>query len=111
MSYLCELTVHCFTHIFKLISRLMFKPVFRCLVTLGLLLSTYIVNAQQFGGNPPAIKWNQVNTPAARIIFPAGLDSAGYRVASIIQQINNQTKPTIGYKQKQINVVLQNQLI
>lgn len=89
----------------------MFKPVFRCLLTLGMLLSAYKVNAQQFGGNPPAIKWNQVNTPAARIIFPVGLDSAGYRVASIIQQINNQTKPTIGYKQKQINVVLQNQLI
>jgi hypothetical protein len=89
----------------------MYKPIFRCLLAVTLLLSAYEAQAQQFGGNPPAIKWNQVNTPAARIIFPAGLDSAGFRVASIIQQINNQIKPTIGYKQKQINVVLQNQLI
>ncbi|CAM3983286.1 hypothetical protein MUGA111182_20240 [Mucilaginibacter galii] len=89
----------------------MFKPVFRLLLAALLSSSAFVAKAQQFGGNPSAIKWNQVNTPAARIIFPVGLDSAGYRVASIIQQINNRIKPTIGYKQKQINVVLQNQLI
>lgn len=89
----------------------MYQLILRYLLAVLLLLSYTVVHAQEFGGNPPAIKWNQVNTPAARVIFPQGLDSAGYRVASIIQQINNQIKPTIGYKQKQINVLLQNQLI
>ncbi|QJD97974.1 hypothetical protein HH214_19880 [Mucilaginibacter robiniae] len=67
--------------------------------------------AQAFGGNPPSIKWNQVNTPAARVIFPKGMDSSGQRVANIVQQLNRTMMPTIGYKQKQINIVLQNQLL
>lgn len=74
-----------------------------------LLLAFLSGNAQQFGGNPPSIKWKQVNTPAARVIFPAGLDSTALNVANIIQFINPVVKPSIGYKQKQVNIVLQNQ--
>lgn len=66
-------------------------------------------NAQQFGGNPPSIKWRQVSIPAAKIIFPAGMDSAGLRVADIIKRMNTAILPTIGNKQKQISIVLQNQ--
>ena len=65
--------------------------------------------AQEFGGNPPSIKWNQANTSAAKVIFPKGLDSAALEVASIINQMNNAIKGTIGTKQKQISIVLQNQ--
>ena len=65
--------------------------------------------AQQFGGNPPSIKWKQVNTPAAKVIFPAGMDSSGRRVAEVIDRINKATQPTIGAKQKQVSIVLQNQ--
>lgn len=65
--------------------------------------------AQQFGGNPPSIKWKQVNTPAAKVIFPAGMDSSGFRVANTIERINKATQPTIGTKQKQVSIVLQNQ--
>lgn len=69
----------------------------------------FITRAQEFGGNPPSIKWNQINTPAAKVIFPAGLDSAALRVASIVQRMNGAIQPTIGCKQKQISIVLQNQ--
>jgi hypothetical protein len=89
----------------------MFKPILCALLTLGLVLIICIAKAQQFGGNPPSVRWKQINTPAARVIFPVGLDSAGLRVANMVQQMNNITKPTIGYKQRQINMVLQNQLI
>ena len=65
--------------------------------------------AQQFGGNPPSIQWNQVNTEAAKVIFPRGLDSAAMEVANIVQQMNSAIQSTIGYKQKQISIVLQNQ--
>ncbi|PTQ96763.1 hypothetical protein C8P68_104252 [Mucilaginibacter yixingensis] len=65
--------------------------------------------AQEFGGNPPSIKWNQVNTPQTRVIFPQGMDSAGRRVASIIARMNGVIQPTLGSRQKQVNVVLQNQ--
>ncbi|MGZ4001485.1 MAG: hypothetical protein ACXVIY_12675, partial [Mucilaginibacter sp.] len=74
-----------------------------------LLATATITSAQEFGGNPPSIKWNQVNTPAAKVIFPKGLDSAAYTVAGIIARMNSAVEPTIGAKQKQVSIVLQNQ--
>ncbi|MBS1504296.1 MAG: hypothetical protein JST32_19670, partial [Bacteroidetes bacterium] len=74
-----------------------------------LLVTTAYTNAQQFGGNPPSIKWNQINTPPAKVIFPRGLDSVAQEVANIVMQMNGVVKPTIGNKQKQISIVLQNQ--
>ncbi len=65
----------------------------------------------QFGGNPPSVKWKQVNMPAARVIFPYGMDSVGLRVASIIAQMNGAVQPTIGFKQRQVSILLQNQTI
>ncbi len=80
--------------------------------TVLLFLSTFFLNkiyAQTFGGNPPSIKWDQINTPAARVIFPRGLDSSANRVANIIDYMNHDIAPTIGFRQKKINIVLQNQ--
>ncbi|MDP9077580.1 MAG: PQQ-like beta-propeller repeat protein [Bacteroidota bacterium] len=74
-----------------------------------LITATATTRAQTFGGNPPSIKWHQVNTPAAKVIFPNGLDSMAIRVANIVQQMNGLIQPTIGYKQKQVSIVLQNQ--
>lgn len=67
------------------------------------------LSAQQFGGNPPSLKWKQVNTTPARIIFPSGLDTAAQQVASIIQHLSLATLPTIGNTQRRINIVFQNQ--
>lgn len=76
-----------------------------------LLLTTTatFTRAQEFGGNPPSIKWKQVNVPAAKVIFPQGLDSAALEVASIIAKMNLAIAPTIGTKQKPVSIVLQNQ--
>ena len=76
-----------------------------------LIFSLISINAfsQQFGGNPPSIKWQQVNTPTARIIFPGGLDSTALRVANVVSWLDQKTKGTIGNKTRKINVVLQNQ--
>lgn len=79
------------------------------LLLINIVFVTCIANAQQFSGNPSYIKWQQVNTPAGRIIFPSGLDSQGKRVANIISFLNDKTQQTIGSKQKKINIVLQNQ--
>ena len=83
----------------------------RLLLPLLLLLTATATTtrAQEFGGNPPSIKWLQINMPAAKVIFPVGLDSAGLRVANIVQQMNKSIQPTIGFKQKQISMLLQNQ--
>ncbi|MGI4806374.1 MAG: TolB family protein [Janthinobacterium lividum] len=77
-----------------------------------LFLSTFFLcrlQAQEFGGNPPSIKWQQINTKEARIIFPKGLDSSAQRVANIIEYMHRDIAPTIGFRQKKINIVLQNQ--
>ncbi|HTE02167.1 MAG TPA: hypothetical protein VK668_22920 [Mucilaginibacter sp.] len=81
-------------------------PIFSFILTL---LTASQLRAQEFGGNPPSIKWNQINTKAAKVIYPLGLDSAAKEIANIVQQMNRAIQPTIGYKQQQISIVLQNQ--
>ena len=78
---------------------------------LFILLSLIYLNgfSQVFGGDPPSVKWKQINTPSSRIIFPAGLDSVATRVSNIISYIKEPTQITIGNKSKKINIVLQNQ--
>jgi hypothetical protein len=76
---------------------------------LPLLLLTTISKAQQFGGNPPSIKWKQINTNTAKVIYSQGMDSSAMHIADIIQRMNPATKATIGFKQKQVSIVLQNQ--
>jgi len=67
--------------------------------------------AQRFGGTPPSVKWRQVNTDTARIIFPEGLDSQANRVATLVhREAAKQTMP-IGNRLRKINIVLQNQTV
>ncbi|MBX3252661.1 MAG: hypothetical protein KF862_00865 [Chitinophagaceae bacterium] len=84
----------------------------RLLKLLCIFLLFYIeVSAQEFGGNPPSVKWRQVNIPEARIIFPKGLDSTARRVATIVSYLNRHTGVTAGNAHRKINIVLQNQTI
>src|SRR6187549_1772432 len=48
------------------------------------ILSFSFLNAQEFGGNPPSIRWKQISTDTVRVIFPVGMDSAAQRVSSIV---------------------------
>lgn len=65
--------------------------------------------SQQFGGNPPYLKWQQINIDAARVIFPAGMDTVAGEVAGIIESLNKLTQNSLGNKQRKVSVVLQNQ--
>jgi hypothetical protein len=76
------------------------------LVLPGLLASELLV-AQRFGGNRPSVSWRQVNTPVARVIFPAGLDSPAVRVENIAGRLSQSTLSTIGSRQNKINIVFQ----
>lgn len=73
------------------------------------LLVASAVLSQQFGGNPPSLKWKQINTDSARIIFPAGLDSQAKRAASIIHYLATSKPVSLGSQLKKVNIVLQNQ--
>jgi len=82
---------------------------FKRLLLPAFILTATFARAQTFGGNPPSIKWKQVNTPVARVIFSQGMDSVAIRVAQTIARMNRIIEPTIGFKQRQVNIVLQNQ--
>lgn len=84
----------------------MFKPGTFLLLTLCLLFSGDLT-AQNFGGNPSSVKWYQVNTSSARVIFPKGLDSQANRISNVINLLGNRTAGTIGGKQRKWNVLLQ----
>jgi len=73
-----------------------------------LILSLSFLHAQEFGGNPPSLKWKQISTDTVRIIFPAGLDSSAQRVASIVHFLAAKNN-LLGSKLNKINIVLQNQ--
>ncbi len=67
----------------------------------------HITHAQQFGGNPAYIEWRQINTEAARVIYPEGLDSIAQRVVAIVNYMHKNYSSTIGGKLRKINIVLQ----
>ena len=85
------------------------KRLINIIIVLFCLLNCLYAVAQNFGGNPSYIHWKKINSPAARVIFPKGLDSQANRILSIVDHLNKVTAPTIGGKARQWNIVLQNQ--
>src|ERR1051325_10896054 len=81
----------------------------RIFIALALCLISCSLFSQQFGGNPPSIKWRQINTDSLRVIFPVGLDSQAQRVASIIHYLAANKPFSLGNNLKKVNLVLQNQ--
>lgn len=73
-----------------------------------LMLSFSFSNSQEFGGNPPSVRWKQISTDTARVIFPEGRDSAAQRIASIVHYLAAKNN-SLGTKGDKINIVLQNQ--
>lgn len=78
-------------------------------ILLACLLFPLFISAQRFGGTPPSVKWQQINTDSARIIFPQGLDSQAQRIASVIHyEAANQGPLALGKDVRKVNIVLQN---
>jgi hypothetical protein len=76
-----------------------------------LTILTYDGRAQQFGGNPPRMKWRQINTDTVRVIFPENMGEQAQRVANTVHYLNSNHRETIGDNQKKIDIVLQNQTV
>ena len=72
-------------------------------------LAPLFAAAQNFGGNAPSVKWKQINTKKAKVIFPTGLDSQANRIANVVQLMDSATSKTMGGSQRKWNIVLQNQ--
>jgi len=80
----------------------------------SIFLSTFFLfiafqgTAQEFGGNPPSLKWKQIKTDSVRVIFPDGLQQVALKIAAISSQMGS-SQFSIGNRFRKINIVLQNQ--
>ena len=67
-------------------------------------------NAQNFGGNPAAIRWKQINTKDLRIIFPEEADSQAQRIYAVSMLADSAGKYRLGKAKGKWNLVLQNKI-
>ncbi len=79
------------------------------LAPLCLFLLPAFLQAQIFGGNPSSLKWKQINSSQARVIFPQSLDSQANRINAINQLLGKTTAYSIGGKQRKWDILLLNQ--
>jgi len=70
-------------------------------------LTSLVASAQQFGGFPPSVKWKQIDSDTARIIYARGAAGDAQRVAAIIHTMAATSNP-LGKSLQKINVVLHN---
>ena len=82
----------------------------KLLSILALLILTSSLCAQEFSGTPAGIRWRQIKTDTARIIYPAGEDSLAQRVAALVHYQQQTFSHTIGNDLHRINIVLRNEL-
>ncbi len=66
-------------------------------------------SSQEFGGNPPSLKWKQIDTDTVRVIFPVGQEPRARRVASLVYAMARDSATSLGKKLRKVDVVLQNQ--
>mgnify|MGYP002395553846 CR=1 FL=1 len=81
----------------------------RYFLIISMLIPVLTLRAQEFGGNPPTIKWKQINTDTVRIIFPSGLETPAQRAVNTIHYLSRNNRTSIGTAQIKVNMVLQNQ--
>ncbi|MDE1193396.1 MAG: hypothetical protein PW786_14815 [Arachidicoccus sp.] len=74
------------------------------------LISPKTLTAQVFGGNPSSVEWKQINNDSFRVIFPEGLDSTAFSIASLVNFQQRNIAKSIGNKFRKVNIVLQNQM-
>lgn len=65
--------------------------------------------SQNFGGFPPTFKWQTINEPEVRVIFPKGLEGQAQRLVNAIKYMDQNNRTSIGEKRHKINITLQNQ--
>lgn len=76
------------------------------LLLLAYLFFSFGVGAQQFGGFPPSVKWRQIKSDTARIIFEGPVDSQAQAIAAIIHQAARINPNPLGNNVRPVNVVL-----
>lgn len=67
--------------------------------------------AQTFGGHPPGLRWQQINTPNVRVIFPQGMEAPAERTVNLINFIHENNRRSVGNQTEKIDLVIQNQTV
>lgn len=67
--------------------------------------------AQQFGGNPPSIRWRQINTDTVRVIFPEGLRASALKVARTVSYLSRHNRASIGSREQKTSIILENRTV
>lgn len=67
----------------------------------------HIALAQQFGDNPPSVKWMQINTDSLRVLFPKGNKQQALEVFNTSLYMNRHERASVGNKVEKLNIILQ----
>jgi hypothetical protein len=79
----------------------------RLALTVSVLLSLNSLRAQQFGGFPPSVRWQQIRTDTAQIIFTPAAGAQAQRIAGIIHRMAATEGPA-NTRLRRIPIVLHN---
>lgn len=58
---------------------------------------------------PSTYKWQQINTPHFKIIFPKGFENQGQRMANTMEHLYEPVSSSLGKEPRKIPIILQNQ--
>lgn len=59
--------------------------------------------------NNPALKWQQINSPNFKILFPKGYEEQAQRMANTMEHIRTPEAQSMGVEPRKISIILQNQ--
>jgi hypothetical protein len=77
-----------------------------------LLLNSIAIYAQEVTGNNPSnIQWKYIETKAVKVIFPAGNEKEGLRIANAINYISDSAGVTVGMNRKHLDMLIQTQQV
>src|SRR3546814_13275491 len=61
-----------------------------------------------FEQNPPSVKWQQINTPEFRLIYPTSLLKEAQSIANLLDTSVNSISRSLRTKPRKIPIILQN---
>jgi len=69
------------------------------------------LQAQRFGGNAPSLKWQQLQSRTANVIYNIGSEALAKRVTTIINNLSWVSEGSLGSEIRPINIIMQTQPI
>jgi len=80
----------------------------RILSLLLTVVSLHLFSQDELGQLPSKIKWEQLKTPAGKVIYPKGKEATAQRVANMVNYQKDSLTKSIGNRTTKLGIVLQN---